>query len=149
MWRCIWQRRATLKDPWQLPGDIIYLPAATWHATYSTAGPEGAEAVVGVGGMGDSTPAIAAAALGDTAALAAELAADPAALHRLNAFGETPVHRAPTAAVRAAWSKPPLIFHRPLYSLTNKTFTLLSGSTVMYCAKRSRARAWPGAGVAG
>ena len=80
----------------QRPGDVVYLPAHTWHATYSSGG-----AVLGVGGMGDSTEAIGLAVTGDLAGLSALAAAEPGALSRRNAKGELPTHRAATVEVLA------------------------------------------------
>jgi ankyrin repeat protein len=91
----------------QQPGDVIYLPAGAWHATYSERG-DGATGgadnnapplVVSVGGMGDSTPAIGQVVLGNYAGLQSLLITDPDALHRLNSLGEAAIHHAPNAAV--------------------------------------------------
>lgn len=93
----------------QRPGDVVYLPAGTYHATYSSssgsstaAGPgeqNGAGAVIGIGGMGDSTVAIGYAVAGDLEGLAALALRNSTSLLRTNAHGELPTHRAATAEV--------------------------------------------------
>jgi len=47
----------------QRPGDIIYLPTNTWHATYNTKA-DSAGLTLGVGGWDDSTPLISASVMG-------------------------------------------------------------------------------------
>ena len=77
----------------------MYLPTQTWHATYSEADPGSDEAVIGIGGMGDSTVAMGLAVTGNLDGLAALARERPSALLQTNAHGELPTHRAGTVEV--------------------------------------------------
>ena len=77
----------------------MYLPTHTWHATYSETDPDSGEAVIGIGGMGDSTVAMGLAVTGNLDALTTLLQESPSALLQTNAHGELPTHRAGTVEV--------------------------------------------------
>jgi hypothetical protein len=81
----------------QRAGEIIYLPAGTWHATYNLQTELSGGVTLAVGGMGGSNSAIAAAVTGDLPALA-RLGKKNRLLGR-NGQGEQAIHRASSVAV--------------------------------------------------